>query len=61
MRKLTNPDGSYFDVPDDDVIARPKQKDAPTDDEKMSGWYRDSNGWWKNPDPDRAWDPVAAE
>jgi hypothetical protein len=60
MPRLTNPDGSYFDAPDDDTIVKQKPKGDVTDDTKMRGWYRDPNGWWKNPDPDRAWDPKPA-
>lgn len=54
-RRLTNPDGSYFDVPDTDKVA---VKDK--GDNKTKGWYQDPNGWWKNPDPERAWDPKPA-
>lgn len=55
-QRLTNPDGSYFDVPDDDKIVKQKPRGA-TDDDPKRGWYRDPNGWWKNADPERAWNP----
>lgn len=56
-QKLTNPDGSYFLVDDTDNVTKQKPR-TPTDDDKMHGWYRDPNGWWKN--PEKPLDPISS-